>query len=119
MRRKLRDDRTLRPRLEPVQRVGRDELLLTRPEDHLVPDRERAPVRLRRPAGGPRRRLALEVEVHQSPTAAERLLLAWRTVERRMAMLGARLAGEHHDLLGADTLRIDVHDDLQTRLLEL
>ena len=34
-------------------------------------------------------------------------------------MLGARLAGEQHQLLGADTLRIDVDHQLQSGLLEL
>jgi hypothetical protein len=34
-------------------------------------------------------------------------------------MLGAGLAGEHHDLLGTDALGVDVDDDLQPRLFEL
>jgi hypothetical protein len=62
---------------------------------------------------------ALEVQVHEAPATAERLLLAGSTVERRVAMLGAGLAGKHHELLGADTLGVDVDDDLQPRLLEL
>lgn len=34
-------------------------------------------------------------------------------------MLRAGLAGEHHDLLGADALGVDVDDDLQPRSIEL
>src|ERR1039457_7704486 len=86
LRGKLRDDGAVWPRLEPVQRVGRDEVLLTRSKDDLVPDRVRAPVCLCRPAAGLLRRRAFEIEIHQAPATAERLLLTGGTGERRVAL---------------------------------
>ena len=35
-----------------------------------------------------------------------------------MPMLGTRLAREEHELLGADALRVHVHDDLEADLVE-
>src|SRR5207248_5788907 len=48
-----------------------------------------------------------------------RLLLARRALERRMAMLGARLSREEHELLRAHAFRVHVDDELQPDLLEL
>ncbi len=54
---------------------------------------------------------------HASPDP-ERLFLAGRAVERRMAMLGAGLVREQHDLFRADAPGVDVDDDLRADLLQ-
>ncbi len=48
----------------------------------------------------------------------ECLLLARRPGERRMAMLRAHLTRKEHELLGAVTVGIDVHQDLKADLSE-
>ena len=81
-----------------MQRVGLDRELLAGPKHDLV--------------------VALDVEVHAAAPAAERLLLARLAVDRRVAVLGAELAREEHELLRADAVGVDVDDDLQADLLE-
>src|SRR5436853_177015 len=96
LRRELGHDRALLARLEPVEGVREDRELLARPEDDLA--------------------LALDVEVDDAGPAAESLLLAGRALERRVAVLGADLAGKEHELLRADALRVQVDDELQADL---
>ena len=87
-------------------------------EHDLVPDRERVAVVVAEPCRRRRRGLAFEVEVDDARAAAEHLLLAGRAVERRMAVLGAGLAREEHELLRADAVGVRVDDHLEPELLE-
>src|SRR5919106_3833077 len=112
----LGDDRAFRACLEPVQGVGRDGVLLSRAQDDLAPDRVGV---AGRPAGRLGCGLAVDVQVDEPPAAAEGLLLAGRSVERRMAMLGARLSGEEDELLRADPLGVHVGHEHEPRLLEV
>ena len=50
--------------------------------------------------------------------AAERLLLSGRAVERRVAVLGAGLPREEHELLRAVAVGVHVDDDLEPELVE-
>ena len=59
------------------------------------------------------------MEVDDALTHAERLLLAGRAVERRVAMLGARLTREEHQLLGTHAVRVDVDDEFESDILEV
>ncbi len=94
--------------LEPVQRVGRDGVLLAGVQHDLVAHG----VGGLAPRRGPRLRIghgrAGHVEVDGAPAAAERLFLAWFTSHRRMIMLRAGLAREKYQLLGADAVRIHI-----------
>ena len=54
--------------------------------------------------------------VDEPAAAAERLLLAGRAVERRMPVLGARLARVEDELLGAVAVGVDVHEHDQALL---
>src|SRR6478752_1958882 len=85
----------LRAGPEPVPRVRRDCVLVARAEHD---------------------RLALDVQFHRAATAAERLLLAGRAVERRVPVLRARLARVEDELLGAIAIRVDVDEQLQADL---
>ena len=116
--RELGDDRSFVARLEPVQHVRRDRVLLARSKLDLVPHGERVASRQRRLACRTRRRLTFDVEVDDPGAAPERLLLAGRALEGWMPVLGAGLAREEHELLRADALRVDVDDDLETDLVE-
>ena len=75
-------------------------------------------------AGGPSQRswsglAPLDVEVDDALTHAERLLLAGRAGERRVAMLGARLTREEHELLVTHAVRVDVDDEFESDILEV
>src|SRR6476661_5260892 len=91
----LRDDGALRAGPEPVPRVRRDRVLVARAEHDC---------------------LALDVQFHRAATAAERLLLTGRAVERRVPVLRARLARVEDELLGAIAIRVDVDEQLQADL---
>src|SRR5439155_2534763 len=95
-RRELRHDRALGSRAEPVQRVGRDRELVAGTELDLA--------------------LAVHPEEDGAGAAAERLLLAGVVADRRVAVLGAQLVREEHELLPADPLGVDVDDELQADL---
>ena len=101
-----------------MQHVRLDRVLLTRSELDLVPDGECIGAELRRSARRALRRRALDVEVDDPAAAAEGLLLARRPVGRGMSVLGARLAREEHELLGADTVGVHVDDQLEPDLVE-
>src|SRR5579859_2273781 len=86
----LGDHGALGASLEPVQRVGRDGVLLAGAQGHLVPDAVVG-------AAMRGRRLAGHIQVHQAPAAAEGLLFAGAGGRRgRVAVLRAGLAGEQH-----------------------
>ena len=74
--RELRDDGSLVSRLEPVERVRQDRVLLARAKLDLVPDGERATAGRGRSTRGARRGRALDVEVDDAATAAKGLFLA-------------------------------------------
>src|SRR6478736_2546110 len=91
----LRDNRSLRTGLEPVPGVRRDRVLVARAEHD---------------------RLALDVQLDGAATAAERLLLAGGTVERRVPVLRAGLPGVKQKLFGAVALRVEEDEYLQADL---
>src|SRR5688572_3084978 len=72
----------------------------------------------RRGAGRRGRRLALDVEIEDPTAAAERLLLAGRALERRMAVLRTRLARVEDELLRAVPVGVHVDEELKARLAE-
>src|SRR5437667_444678 len=78
-RRELGDDRAVGTRLEPVQRVGGNRQLLAGKEAD--------------------RRASLHVQLDLAGAAAERLLLAGVIADWWMAVLGADLPREEHELL--------------------
>jgi hypothetical protein len=59
------------------------------------------------------RRLAFNEKIDGSPPAAERLLLAGIVADRRVAMLGKRLARKQDQLLGTAALGVDIDHQLQ------
>src|SRR5438445_7349637 len=74
LRRELRDDRAFVAGTKPVQRVGRDRALVTRPQ-HELP-------------------VPVDVQLAAAPAAAKRLLLAGPAVAGRVTVLRANLPGE-------------------------
>src|SRR5437899_2439076 len=92
--REFRHDRAVRARLEPVQRPRRDRELLAGAQHELRP--------------------SLDVKVHGPAAAAEGLLLAGPTAERRMQVLRARLARVQHELLRAVAVRVRVDEQLES-----
>src|SRR6266516_629043 len=96
--RELRDDGALVAGLKPVQRVRRDRVLIAGPQHELF--------------------AAFDVQVNGAATAPERLLLARRAADRRVAVLGACLPCKEHELLRAHALRVHVDDELEPDLLE-
>ena len=81
-------DGSVTPRLEPVERVRRNDVLIARTKLDLVPDRERAVLGIGRTTGRVRRRIALGVEVDHTAPTAKGLLLAWGVARGRVPMLG-------------------------------
>src|SRR5207245_3516234 len=97
-RRELGDDRALSARLERVQRVRRDRVLVARSQHDLA--------------------RTLDVQVYGTAADAERLLLARPTLDWRVPMLGATLVREQDELLRAHAIGVHVDDDLQSDFLE-
>ncbi len=60
-----------------------------------------------------------DVEVDLTPPAAECLFLSGLAGHRRMPVLGTRLMREEDQFLRADSIRVHINNDLQSRLLEL
>jgi len=79
-----------------------------------------AALRAGRMRPGIRGRLAaLDVQEDDALPNAEGFLLARSPIERRVAVLGAGLVREQHQLLRADALRVDVDDDLGAEMFEV
>src|SRR4051812_44802063 len=104
--------------LEPVRRIRTQRILIARPQAHFVPAGEvflRTRGSLRRRLG---RRRAWNIKIHHAPAATEGLLLPRLTAYRGMPVLGTRLPREHHNLLRATAVCVDVSNDLEPGLLE-
>src|SRR5258708_34425044 len=63
-------------------------------------------------------RFASDIQIDHAPSAAKSLFLARLAIDRRVEVLRAGLAREHHQLFGAAAVGIDVCYDLQACLLK-
>jgi hypothetical protein len=99
--------------------VRPDGVLIARPQDDLVPDG----VGVFAPGRWDRFRargwLAGDVKIDLSPAAAEGLFFARLTGDGWMEMFGAGLARKENEFFGADAIRVDVYDQLQTGAVQL
>jgi hypothetical protein len=101
-----------------VERVRRHRELLGGAEHDLARGRVHATVCACRARLWVRRGIPFHVQIDHARPNPERFLLARRAVERRMAMLRARLVREQHDVFRAHALGVDVDDDLGADLLQ-
>ena len=101
-----------------MERVRRHRELVAGAENDLARGRVHAPVCACRARLWVRRGVPFHVQKDHARPDPERFFLARRAVERRMAMLRARLVREQHDVFRADALGVDVDDALRADLLQ-
>ena len=100
------------------QRVGRDGVLVAGVQFDLVEDRVVLTACFRHAGVNRRGRGAIDVEPHDAAADPEGLRFARVAPDRRVAVLGAGLAREQDELLGAVAVVVDVDEDLEPFLFE-
>ncbi len=112
-RREFRDNGPVVAGLEPVQRIGRDCMLLPWMQHNLVPGRVGVLAPSRQPCLRVRGSLSIDIEINDTLATTEGLFLARRFPDGRVPVFRAGLAREKNEFFRAHALGIDVNHQLQ------
>jgi len=117
---KFAEDGTLITRLQPVQAVGRQSILVARPKDDFTPGCEIFFMAFGKDGFRLGCRIALDIKIDFAPPAAERLLFSDIFFAHfRMPVFRADLAGQEDQFLGAIAVIVFIDDDLEAEVLEV